>query len=418
MAVDSGLGVPIGILAAHSLSAAARLVYTWLFAQGLAGRGEGQVTADQATRALGLPPEDVETALNQLEDFGVIRLSLEGASDGNLSASPGATVSSPVQAPAARQRVIAYELTPLEDIDWALLGATQAVTEWAAPVSAPVAATTVPSAPSEQVLDDETPTSMVGEPTPPSGAGGIRGTPDRLLTLDQRVQKYGLEPVLAHIYQKIGPAFTPEMVQMLVGWAEEDSFHFPPAVIRLIVEECANRGKLHPKYMQKVAEAWYAQGVRTVHQAQEMVARQSERNRLYQAICRRLNLARRLTQDEMDLCRKWVDEWGFSEEAVLAACGETVKTTSPSFRYIDAVLEAWYERRRAAGGQADDAPVSPGHAPGVEKGQVLVLPHPASRARSRTISGDHEKRRRQDYWGAYQRMIGNPARSTGSTGEH
>ncbi|MBE3582630.1 MAG: DnaD domain protein [Limnochordaceae bacterium] len=418
MAVDSGLGVPIGILAAHSLSAAARLVYTWLFAQGLASRGEGRVTADQATRALGLPAEDVETALNQLEDFGVIRLSLEGASDADLSASAGAAVPSPVQAPAARQLVIAYELTPLEDIDWTLLGAAQAVAEWAAPVLAPVAATTDPSAPSEHVLDAETPISTVGEPTPPPGAEVIRGTPDRLLTLDQRVQKYGLEPVLAHIYQKIGPAFTPEMVQMLVGWAEEDSFHFPPAVIRLIVEECANRGKLHPKYMQKVAEGWYAQGVRTVHQAQEMVARQSERNRLYQAICRRLNLARRLTQDEMDLCRKWVDDWGFSEEAVLAACGETVKTTSPSFRYIDAVLEAWYERRRTAGGQAGDAPVPAGHAATVEKGQVLVLPHPASRPRSRAIPDDQEKRRRQDYWGAYQRMIGTPARSTGSTGEH
>ncbi|MBE3576385.1 MAG: DnaD domain protein [Limnochordales bacterium] len=374
--------IPVSVLQAKRLSAEARLVYMQLLLQARTGQGEGVADFQELEDLLGLSRARLENAWNELEDHGLVE---------TLTNEPGSK---------------GYLLVPLDEVDWPLVGA---VVRNPRPGAGPAADWA-----RNQVVDPRTPVglgsgSAVNQRLTTTAKPSWAGVPDRMLTLQQKVQKYQLEKVLAYAYQKIGQDFTPQMADMVVSWAEEESFHFPPAVIKAIIDECIRRGKLHPNYMQKVAENWYKQGIRTAADVAGITRRNNERLRRYRLITRRLNLSRKLTADEMALCDKWAEEWHFSDEMILAACAETVRTSSPSFAYIDAVLQEWrrqgvrtladVEARRAAnaGKRAPDGTEVPATTP--------RAPLPPG-ARTQVAAATDERRRPQDYWGAYYRLIG------------
>ena len=51
----------------------------------------------------------------------------------------------------------------------------------------------------------------------------------------------------------------------------------------------------------------------------------------------RLGKRRMASEDELKLYEKWLDEWKFSQEAILNACTETTKG-EPNFKYLDGIL--------------------------------------------------------------------------------
>ncbi|MBE5804301.1 MAG: hypothetical protein E7316_07300 [Clostridiales bacterium] len=56
------------------------------------------------------------------------------------------------------------------------------------------------------------------------------------------------------------------------------------------------------------------------------------------AVLRQFSIFREPTQAEMNLYSKWMKEWGYTPEAITAACGETTNSKQPSFKYLDGVL--------------------------------------------------------------------------------
>lgn len=56
-------------------------------------------------------------------------------------------------------------------------------------------------------------------------------------------------------------------------------------------------------------------------------------------VLRQFSLFREPTQPEMNLYRKWLGEWGFAPDAILAACADTTSGKQPSFKYLDALLK-------------------------------------------------------------------------------
>ncbi len=53
------------------------------------------------------------------------------------------------------------------------------------------------------------------------------------------------------------------------------------------------------------------------------------------------NYSNRPTQPELELYEKWTAGWGFAEDAILLAAAQTTGTRSPSFKYLDAMLETF-----------------------------------------------------------------------------
>ena len=67
------------------------------------------------------------------------------------------------------------------------------------------------------------------------------------------------------------------------------------------------------------------------------------------AVLRRLGKRRQPSQDELDLYRKWTQEWRYEPDAILEACAETTKG-EPTFAYLDGILNGI--RARAERGEA------------------------------------------------------------------
>ncbi len=125
----------------------------------------------------------------------------------------------------------------------------------------------------------------------------------------------------------------------IFDWAEV--YLFDHGAIVTLVDYClrAKGRRASVKYMDTVARAWADAGVHTEEDAKKQALVYYELTSGAQAILRRWRLGRAATQDELDLYRKWTKDWGFSDGAVLAACGALTKATNPSFQYLGSVLE-------------------------------------------------------------------------------
>ena len=121
-------------------------------------------------------------------------------------------------------------------------------------------------------------------------------------------------------------------------WVED--LHLPEEVVLAMVEHAVRgRGKSFQfKQLEKTALQWAEQGINTLEAAQEMLARDGAPYRLAQKVIDRFNMRRAPSKDELELARKWLEDWNLTEEAVLVACRETVKGRNPSFGYLDGIL--------------------------------------------------------------------------------
>ncbi len=101
--------------------------------------------------------------------------------------------------------------------------------------------------------------------------------------------------------------------------------------------------------LDKTAVAWAERGIHTLQEVERAIAHDDGIYQAAMAVMKQFSLRRQPTQDEIAFAGKWLHEWNFTEEDIIAACAETVKTSNPSFAYLDAILK----NRR--GGQAQDA---------------------------------------------------------------
>lgn len=51
-----------------------------------------------------------------------------------------------------------------------------------------------------------------------------------------------------------------------------------------------------------------------------------------------------VTRPQREMYLKWNKQWNMGHELIMRAANETVRTNNPSFKYIDGVLQDWYEK--------------------------------------------------------------------------
>ena len=122
-------------------------------------------------------------------------------------------------------------------------------------------------------------------------------------------------------------------------WVED--LHLPEEVVLIMVQsQVQRRGEnFRFKQLEKIAVQWAEEGVHTEAEARERVLCESDAWRLAERVLRRFSLRRKPTLDEVDMARKWLEEWKLSPEAVMAACVETVNGRNPSMGYLNGILE-------------------------------------------------------------------------------
>lgn len=126
--------------------------------------------------------------------------------------------------------------------------------------------------------------------------------------------------------------------QTILDWVEV--YELPKEVVIMLLtheKEKSRTGRVSFKIASRTAQEWAQSGVRTPEDAEKMVILTSERERELRRLLARLGMRRAPSEDEKDMYKKWIDEWGFTAEAVQEACRETTKGT-PTMAYLDGIL--------------------------------------------------------------------------------
>ncbi len=128
-------------------------------------------------------------------------------------------------------------------------------------------------------------------------------------------------------------------IQTILDWI--DVYELPEEVVVLLLKnerEKSRTGRVSFKIADRAAREWAQSGVRTLEDAEKMLILTGERERELRRLLARLGTRRAPSDDEKDLYRKWLDDWGFTAEAVQEACRETTKSNNPSMAYLDGIL--------------------------------------------------------------------------------
>ena len=91
--------------------------------------------------------------------------------------------------------------------------------------------------------------------------------------------------------------------------------------------------------LDKLAVSWAERGIHTLPDVERAIAHDEGVYQAALAVVHQFSLRRQPTADEISFAQKWLHEWHFSQEDIIAACAETVKTANPSFAYLDAILK-------------------------------------------------------------------------------
>ena len=97
-------------------------------------------------------------------------------------------------------------------------------------------------------------------------------------------------------------------------------------------------------YMDKVAHSWAENHITTMEAAERYLTIYELEHHDVNQVMLHLGIKRMPSIEELKLYQKWTGEWGLSKEAILQACSQTVKTATPSFGYLDKIVEKLYNK--------------------------------------------------------------------------
>lgn len=144
---------------------------------------------------------------------------------------------------------------------------------------------------------------------------------------------------LLYISQKyMNKVFTPRECEVFAYLY--DALRMSAELLEYLVEYCVQGEHYSIRYLETVALDWHERKISTVDMAKQYTA--SFSNEAF-AVMKAFGLNERRPGDaELAMIRRWFQEWGFTKEIVLEACGRTLKAThNPSFSYADKILSEW-----------------------------------------------------------------------------
>ena len=151
-------------------------------------------------------------------------------------------------------------------------------------------------------------------------------------------RKYG--SLIAALNKVCRPrVFAPQELSKIYDWIEV--FGMDEATAVMLVRRCMNMkgSKVSIQYMDKAARGWADEGILTPDLADQRILMETELSSGAKAIYRRWRKSGRPTEDEINLYRKWTEDWGMTHEEILAACPAMTAADKPTFAYLNGILE-------------------------------------------------------------------------------
>ena len=99
-------------------------------------------------------------------------------------------------------------------------------------------------------------------------------------------------------------------------------------------------------YVAGIIRNWADEGLTDAPSVQSFIERSQLRYRQYDQIFKSLGFYGRLpTEAEAALMDQWFDDYSFSMDMILKACGNSANTSKPSIKYIHGILERWHQKK-------------------------------------------------------------------------
>lgn len=133
-------------------------------------------------------------------------------------------------------------------------------------------------------------------------------------------------------------------VSQCYEWVEQ--MHLPPDVVIAMMRHMVQKhGKnVSMKKAEQMAMRLADEKVQTVEKAQEIFRRDQTVWSGSKKVLEKLGLRRYPTEPEQTMYSKWLVDWQFTPDAILRAVDETIKSSNPSFAYLDGILKRLHEQ--------------------------------------------------------------------------
>ena len=128
-------------------------------------------------------------------------------------------------------------------------------------------------------------------------------------------------------------------ISMAYEWVEE--LGLPQEVVLMLLNHFADTRGAHFSFKsaQTTAVMMKEEGITTTEEAEQYFSHSKNTHSGARAVLAQFNLRRLPTEPELALYRKWAEQWGFDDNAILAACQETAAANNPSFSYLNGILD-------------------------------------------------------------------------------
>ena len=159
-----------------------------------------------------------------------------------------------------------------------------------------------------------------------------------------------IDPAYEHFAEAIYAVFDNDRrlhgkdVSQCYEWVEQ--MHLPPDVVIAMMRHMVQKhGKnVSMKKAEQMAMRLADEKVQTVEEAQEIFRRDQTVWSGSKKVLEKLGLRRYPTEPEQTMYSKWLVDWHFTPDAILRAVDETIKSSNPSFAYLDGILKRLHEQ--------------------------------------------------------------------------
>lgn len=156
-----------------------------------------------------------------------------------------------------------------------------------------------------------------------------------------------LKDILLNVENMLGKVLSPKDTKEVFSWIKD--VNATKEVIFGAISYCLEKGKTGVSYMSKVVQQWTEDGLRTSEDVREYLGGLEQKFARYKSILQTLGINRGVTKAEREIIDRWFDEMGFNTDRVMEACCKGSFIPSPNVRYVNGILEKWYEEAKTDG---------------------------------------------------------------------
>ena len=121
-------------------------------------------------------------------------------------------------------------------------------------------------------------------------------------------------------------------------------YNFDEEVMIALFGYCFDRSALHKAYIQRVAETWYKNNIKTFNDLDTYYEKQEKLKTIANTIAKKLGLHRQLSEYEYAYIEKWNIDYGYNLEIIEIALKKTTSKANPNFDYLNKLLSDWHDR--------------------------------------------------------------------------